>query len=238
MLLAKQVQLREALEIARHSRPSAQAEFLNRTVDLHNNLNTVPKFDEAPDVTSHVPTMELYIDTKTVGDAIRHMHVEDRAPLPQRHAHPLGTLAIHPEGLLHRDDSLDTTESRLHVLETGHIWIIPNFEEHFSQDQTRDIFSDPFLMDGQYWELKLSFLPVERALAVYLHAVRHQHRTNFRVAVFSGNRWHVKSTRNWAEEFKGRGWGIKPFIALDELKNYVQNNSLKWIVAFTGTGLY
>eukprot|EP01059_Diplonema_ambulator_P031978 TRINITY_DN6057_c0_g3_i4.p1 TRINITY_DN6057_c0_g3~~TRINITY_DN6057_c0_g3_i4.p1 ORF type:complete len:645 (+),score=191.29 TRINITY_DN6057_c0_g3_i4:45-1979(+) len=237
-LLGKQQQLREALEIARNPRPSSQAEFLNRTVDLHNSLNTVPKFDEAPDVTGHAPTVDLYIETRPVTDAIRNMCVEDRAPHPRRHVHPLGTLAMQPEGLLLRDDSLDSVESRLQVLEQGHIWVIPNVSEHFNHDQTRDIFSDPFLMQGQFWELKISFLPAERAVAVYLHAVRHQFRTNFRVAVFKANRWHVKSTRNWAEEFKGRGWGIKPFITLEDLDNYIVNDALKWVVVFTGNGLY
>ena len=237
-MIGKQQQLREALDIAKNSRPSSQAEFLNRTVDLHNSLNTVPKFDEAPDVTTFAPSVEFFIDTKTVKDAVSHMHVEDRDPHPHKQVHPLGTLALQSEGLLSRDDSLDTTESRLLALETGHIWAIPNFNEHISANQTVDIFSDPFLMSGQYWEMKLSFLPLEKSIAVYLYAVRHQFRTNFRVAVFRSKRWHVKSTRNWADEFRGRGWGIKPFISYDELLTYVHNDTLKWVITFTGNGLY
>lgn len=84
----------------------------------------------------------------------------------------------------------------------------------------------------------MSFLAGERAIAVYLHAVRHQMRTNFRIAVFRHNRWHVKSTRNWSEEFRGRGWGIKPFIPVDELHAFIHNDTLKWCIVFTGEGLY
>eukprot|EP01063_Lacrimia_lanifica_P001133 TRINITY_DN10549_c0_g1_i3.p2 TRINITY_DN10549_c0_g1~~TRINITY_DN10549_c0_g1_i3.p2 ORF type:complete len:363 (+),score=126.22 TRINITY_DN10549_c0_g1_i3:275-1363(+) len=237
-LFAKRTELREALDLVRTGRPSALALFLSRTTDLHNNLNTHPKFDEAPDPTSHVPTLELHVDTTRAKDAIRNMNVEDQNPHPHRNVHPLGTVALYPEGLLARDNTMDTAESRLQCLESGHIWVIPNVSEHFRVDQTRDIFSDPFPMAGQFWELKISFLPVERALAVYLHAVRHQQRTNFKVALFKLNRWHIKSTRNWSDEFKGRGWGIKPFIALDELNNYVENNTLKWVIVFTGNGLY
>ncbi|KAJ9448136.1 hypothetical protein DIPPA_25201 [Diplonema papillatum] len=237
-LIAKQSQLREALQVSRVSRPSSQAEFVKRTVDLHTSLNTAPRFDEAPDATGAAPGIDLRINTQRVLEAVKQLAIDDRSGLGKKQAHPLGTVALHPEGLLARDDSLDTVEARLQVLETGHIWIIPNVREHFGTDQTRDIFSDPFLMDGQYWEIKLSFLQAERALAVYLHAVRHHYRTNFRVAVLKTGRWHVKSTRNWADEFRGRGWGIKPFIGLDELMNYVENDTLKWVIAFTGDGLY
>eukprot|EP00756_Hemistasia_phaeocysticola_P012153 Hpha_TRINITY_DN15176_c0_g13::TRINITY_DN15176_c0_g13_i1::g.127780::m.127780 len=245
-LVSKQMQLKEALEIARHTVPAAQADFLSRVTDLHNSLNTHPKFDEAPDVTPHAPALALAIDGSAVYESIATLNIEDtasavagapagRGPIA---AHPLGTLALRPEGLLLRDDSLDTLEARLAAVEQGHLWVVPDARQHFAHDQTRDIFSDPFVLGGQTWELKVSFLQGERSVAVYLHAVKHDMRTNFRIAVFRQNRWHVKSTRNWGEEFRGRGWGIKPYILLDELHSFIQNDTLKWLVVFTGEGLY
>eukprot|EP01062_Namystynia_karyoxenos_P056421 TRINITY_DN47385_c0_g1_i1.p1 TRINITY_DN47385_c0_g1~~TRINITY_DN47385_c0_g1_i1.p1 ORF type:complete len:662 (+),score=228.53 TRINITY_DN47385_c0_g1_i1:83-2068(+) len=243
-LVAKQLQLREALELARHPTAAAQAEFLSRVTDLHNSLNTHPKFDEAPDVSPYTPSLSLTIDGSACYDAIQRLGVADASgfaagsaaqpPGVPPAAHPLGTAALRPEGLLLRDDSLGTTAARLAAVEQGHLWVVPNALQHFAHDQTRDIFSDPFVLGGQTWELKVSFLSGERAVAVYLHAVRHQMRTNFRVAVFRPGSWHVKSTRNWADEFKGRGWGIKPYISLDDLHSFIVNDTLKWLVVFTG----
>lgn len=135
-LTAKQQQLREALDIARHPRPAAQAEFLSRVTDLHNSLNTHPKFDEAPDVTPHAPSISLAIDGTPVYEAIRQLRVDDASAfragnppasqLAPTAPHPLGTVALRPEGLLLRDDSLDTAEARLEAVEKGHIWVVPN----------------------------------------------------------------------------------------------------------------
>jgi hypothetical protein len=224
-LMQKAAELKDALDISRDGTTYAKLEFLHRVNDLHTSLSTEPRYDDAPQVMNRVPNLSLRVTPQPLEHAILNLHVEDAGS----DSGPLVTQTI--------PSIQEETLSKLRAVECGYIWVIPNVATHFGPSQTRDIFSDPFLMLGEWWELKVSPQPSD-CVSVFLHAVKHVHRLNFKVFLFSERGWYVRSARNWSEDFKGRGWGIKPYIERKTLvEGYSQGDTVKLCVVPVG-GLY
>eukprot|EP00759_Apiculatamorpha_spiralis_P046182 PhF_6_TR42725/c0_g1_i1/m.64556 len=224
-LMQKAATLKEALDISRDGTTYAKLEFLHRVNDLHTSLSTEPRYDDAPQVLGRVPNLSLRLNPHPLEHAISSLHVEDAGS-------EMSNLAVTTPPSLQEE-----TLSKLRAVESGYIWVIPNVSTHFASTQTRDIFSDPFLLVGEWWELKVSPQPAD-CISVFLHAVKHTNRLNFKVFLFSERGWYVRSARNWTEDFRGRGWGIKPFIERKTLiDGYTQGDTLKLCVVPIG-GLY
>ena len=109
--------------------------------------------------------------------------------------------------------------------------------QHFAPSQKKDVFSDVFQLLGTTWELRLTAQPDEH-ISVFLHAANHVHRMDFRVTLISANGWYTRHAKNWLDSFRGRGWGIKPFIDKRSLlATYIQDGVLKVCITPT-SGLY
>eukprot|EP00760_Papus_ankaliazontas_P004535 PhM_4_TR11943/c0_g1_i1/m.35020 len=242
-LMQKAADLKDALDVTRDGSNYAKLEFLRRVNDLHAALSADPRYDDAPDAISKVPNMMLRVDAQPVEAALSALHVDDTGvtqpddgDVNNRGLQGPSSRVIAAGG---SSDSygIEEVQAKLRAVESGYIWVIPNVTTHLAAGQSRDIFSDPFLLMGEWWEIKITPQPADH-MSVFLHAVKHTHRMNFKVFVFSEKGWYARSARNWGDEFRGRGWGIKPFIErrtlLDE---YCQGDMLKLCVVPIG-GLY
>ena len=125
-------------------------------------------------------------------------------------------------------------QRQLQELSYGYIWVIPTPGKYFAADQRSDVFSDPFTLSGQRWELRFCSAD-EDHLNVFLKPLGHTQRLDFRVVAFAPNVWHVREANGWSEAFAGKGWGIRPYCRRAQmLATFVHDNVVKICVTPLG----
>lgn len=120
----------------------------------------------------------------------------------------------------------------------GYIWTVPNAAVHFGLEQRSDLLSDVFHLGGCEWELKLVHVEQkdgEVELNLFLRSHNHTNRTDFRVSLFNNGKWHSREATDWAEGYKGKGWGIRPFCSKKMLlSEYVRDGCVKFCIVRVG----
>ena len=93
--------------------------------------------------------------------------------------------------------------------ETRFIWVIPNFEI-----KRGPVYSRKFTGRGAQWYLGIDFEGPDQHAGVYLFAEGHTKRVDFKLILYNVD--HTKDkvhmVNDWANDYKGKGWGPLKFI--------------------------
>jgi hypothetical protein len=201
--------------------PAACTEFLSGLVLLQETLQAAPSFDDTAPPPVDTPAIPTNVVTEMAERGIASLalgRVEptDGAKAPQAESEELG---------------------RLRDIETGHIWVIADAATRFSAGQTNDVFSDKFTLLGRRWEARIASQP-DGHLSAFVHAANHNDRMDFRLTLVSPGGWYTRHASDWVEQFRGRGWGVKPFVDRKSvLERYIADGVLKLVITPVG-GLY
>ena len=228
-LQKKFTQLKQFLDIPVESSQQARMEFLSRLQGVIDMLQTKPTYDDPSTLNiKELPPLHTAVSYDEAKAGIQSLCLA-AGDGKEGQGSKLG--ASVPRA------ALSAEVGKVHDLEAGYIWVIPNATQHFHLHQSRDIFSDVFSLLGCTWELRITPQPAEH-ISVFLHAANHVHRMDFKVTMFSTKGWYQRAAKNWVEGFRGRGWGIKPYAEIKELQStYIDNDALKIVVTPT-SGLY
>jgi hypothetical protein len=243
-LQKKSSTVKSFVEIPVESSQQGRMEFLSRLQGILDLMQSKPTYDDpgAIDIKA-VPQININVSYDEARAGIQSLSISnglvnsnDDGAVHTGQGGRSGSGGV-PLGASVPRSALNAEVGKVRDLETGYIWVIPNAVQHFHSHQTKDIFSDVFSLLGCNWELRLTPQPAEH-FSVFLHAANHVHRVDFKVTLFSPRGWYSRQAKNWADTFKGRGWGIKPLIEIKELQTtYINDNCLKLVVTPI-SGLY